>query len=100
VAPKASKTRRVGAAPCCPSARIGGCSARNDARSCDARAHEVPALSGRTETHALLPGSVAVDRIPEAMCMDADGLPLTTDERSEPRPGGAMCDVSAFEVQP
>jgi hypothetical protein len=55
---------------------------------------------GPTMTHALLPGSVAIDWIPEAMCLDAVGDPLTTDQRGEPRPGGAMCDVGAFEVQP
>jgi hypothetical protein len=55
---------------------------------------------GPTETHALLPGSVAIDHISPAMCVDADGQPLTTDQRGEPRPGGTMCDVGAFEVQP
>ena len=55
---------------------------------------------GPTRTHALLPGSVAIDRIPPAMCVDADGQPLMTDQRGEPRPGGTMCDVGAFEVQP
>jgi hypothetical protein len=57
---------------------------------------------GPTMTHALLPGSVAIDRIPGAMCVDADGQPLTTDQRGEPRPetGGTMCDVGSFEVQP
>jgi len=53
-----------------------------------------------TETNALLPGSVAIDVIPEAACVDADGEPLTTDQRGEPRPeaGGSMCDVGAFEL--
>ena len=53
-------------------------------------------------THALLPGSVAIDWIPEADCVDADGAPLTTDQRGEPRPepSGTMCDVGAFELQP
>jgi hypothetical protein len=55
---------------------------------------------GPTETHALLPGSVAIDQIPEADCVDADGQPLTTDQRGEPRPAGSGCDVGAFEVQP
>jgi hypothetical protein len=57
---------------------------------------------GPTMTHALLPGSVAIDQIPEAECVDADGESLTTDQRGEPRPetGGTMCDVGAFEVQP
>jgi len=49
---------------------------------------------GPTETHALLPGSVAIDVIPEADCQ------LDTDQRGEPRPAGAGCDVGAFEVQP
>ncbi|MGB5696289.1 MAG: right-handed parallel beta-helix repeat-containing protein [Polyangiales bacterium] len=57
---------------------------------------------GPTMTHALLPGSVAINVIREADCVDADGAPLTTDQRGEPRPetGGTMCDVGAFEVQP
>lgn len=55
---------------------------------------------GPTETHALGQGSVAIDVIPEADCLDAGGEPLTTDQRGEPRPGGPMCDVGAFEVQP
>jgi hypothetical protein len=49
---------------------------------------------GPTETHALLPGSDAIDQIPEAACE------LEEDQRGEPRPGGARCDVGAFEVQP
>jgi hypothetical protein len=49
---------------------------------------------GPTMTHALLPGSVAIDVIP------IDSCEVDTDQRGEPRPGGAMCDVGAFEVQP
>ena len=45
-------------------------------------------------THALGAGSVSIDTIPGADC-EAD-----TDQRGEPRPGGAMCDVGAFELQP
>ena len=60
---------------------------------------------GPTMTHALqtVPVvSVAIDKIPEADCVHADGSPLTTDQRGQPRPetGGTMCDVGAFEVQP
>jgi hypothetical protein len=57
---------------------------------------------GPTMTHALGAGSVAIDKIPEADCVDADSEPLTADQRGEPRPetGGTMCDVGAFEVQP
>ena len=55
---------------------------------------------GPTQTHALDVGSVAINVIPEAMCLDEDDQPLTTDQRGEPRPGGTMCDVGSFEVQP
>jgi hypothetical protein len=55
---------------------------------------------GPTETHALGQGSVAINVIPAADCLDAEGEPLTTDQRGEARPGGTMCDVGAFEVQP
>ncbi len=57
---------------------------------------------GPTMTHALLSGSVAIDQIRAEDCVDAEGQPLTTDQRGEPRPetGGATCDVGAFEVQP
>ena len=43
---------------------------------------------------ALQPGSVAIDVIPADMC------DVTDDQRGQPRPGGTMCDVGAFEVQP
>jgi len=66
--------------------------------------YEVPDLKlgplqdngGLTETHALLPGSPAINRIPGAACE------VETDQRGEPRPetGGTMCDVGSFEVQP
>lgn len=51
---------------------------------------------GATMTHALLPGSVAIDVIPEGECT------VDTDQRGQPRPetSGTMCDVGAFEVQP
>jgi hypothetical protein len=49
---------------------------------------------GPTMTHALLPLSVAIDTIPALMCE------ATEDQRGQPRPGGTMCDVGAFEVQP
>jgi hypothetical protein len=51
------------------------------------------ARGGRTETHALDEGSIAIDRIPAADCPPAD-------QRGAPRPdlsGGAACDVGAFE---
>ena len=69
---------------------------------------------GSTMTHALLTEpvvSVAVDKIPEADCVNAEGERLWTDQRDEPRfvavgppfgpvePVGDGCDVGAFEVQ-
>jgi len=54
---------------------------------------------GPTETHALLPSSVAIDWIPEVDCVDADGAPLTTDQRGVARPQGVACDVGAFELE-
>ena len=53
---------------------------------------------GPTMTHALGAGSVAIDAIPAEDCVDADGQPLTTDQRGLPR--DPMCDIGAFEVQP
>jgi hypothetical protein len=52
---------------------------------------------GPTQTHALLPGSVAIDVIPADMCE------VTEDQRGLPRPVGTTdpkrCDVGAFEVE-
>jgi len=57
---------------------------------------------GPTATHALLESSVAIDRIPEADCVDEVGAPLAVDQRGESRPGGESpaCDIGAFEAQP
>jgi hypothetical protein len=49
---------------------------------------------GPTMTHALLAGSVAINVILAQMCQGDE------DQRGEPRPGHAKCDVGAFEVQP
>lgn len=48
---------------------------------------------GPTFTHALLPGSPAIDA-----GLDS-GAPLTTDQRGQPRIAGAHVDIGAFEVQ-
>ena len=60
----------------------------------DLKLGELGDNGGPTMTHALLPGSVAIDVIPADMCE------VDEDQRGEPRPGGTMCDVGAFEVQP
>jgi hypothetical protein len=59
------------------------------------------ANGGLTATHSLEEGSVAIDHIPEPMCLDAAGAALTEDQRDEARPevGGSTCDVGSFEVQ-
>jgi len=52
---------------------------------------------GPTPTHALERSSVAINRIPPAMCE------VDEDQRGEPRPAGPepkRCDVGSFEVQP
>ena len=48
---------------------------------------------GPTMTHALMPGSAAIDWIQSSMCE------VDEDQRGEPRPGGIKCDVGAFEAQ-
>lgn len=53
--------------------------------------------SGLTRTHALVEGSMAIDAIPVADCSDADGNPVTADQRGVIRPQGAACDIGAFE---
>jgi hypothetical protein len=60
---------------------------------------------GFTQTHALVPGSPAIDAGGPA-CFDANGAPLLTDQRGKPRPvdgdgnGTAACDIGAFEFFP
>jgi len=51
---------------------------------------------GPTLTRALLPGSPALGT---AACSDADGAPLTVDQRGLPRPQVTGCDIGAFENQ-
>ncbi len=55
---------------------------------------QLDALSGSDiQTHALLPGSPAIDAIPSGECL------VSTDQRGEPRPQGAGCDIGAYELQ-
>jgi hypothetical protein len=60
---------------------------------------------GPTQTHALVPGSPAIDA-GGTDCTDATGAPLTTDQRGKPRPvdgngdGTPACDIGAFEFFP
>lgn len=54
---------------------------------------------GPTQTHALMSGSPAIDRIPGA---GGCSVNISTDQRgiSRPQPSGSMCDVGAYEYQP
>jgi hypothetical protein len=52
---------------------------------------------GPTQTHALLPGSVAIDAVTDCTLVDGT-TPVTEDQRGVPRPQGAACDVGAFET--
>jgi CSLREA domain-containing protein len=54
---------------------------------------------GPTQTHALLPGSPAIDGGNSGGCTDNLGAILTNDQRGLHRPEGAGCDVGSFEVQ-
>lgn len=55
---------------------------------------------GPTETHALLPGSPAIDAGTNAFAVDAGGSPLTTDQRGAgfDRITGGTVDIGAYEV--
>ena len=74
-------------------------------RTCDPEFWGDPMLGpleyhgGETLTHALLPGSPAIDAVPAINCT------VETDQRGEQRPAAQMapdtsCDIGAFEVQP
>lgn len=48
-------------------------------------------------SHAVLPGSVALDVIP--MGTNGCGTETTTDQRGFPRPANGYCEIGAYEVQ-
>ena len=52
---------------------------------------------GSTPTHALLPGSLAIDAAFD--CTTDEGEPLTTDQRGVERPQGTNCDIGAYESE-
>jgi hypothetical protein len=62
----------------------------------DARLKPLHFNGGLTATHALRHGSPAIDA---GACADANGAPLTIDQRGVPRPQGLSCDIGAFEKQ-
>jgi hypothetical protein len=71
----------------------------------DPQLGQLQANGGATFTHALSPGSPAIDAGDPAGCTDAATAPLAKDQRGEPRvadgngDGQAICDIGAFEVE-
>ncbi|HET8845618.1 MAG TPA: choice-of-anchor Q domain-containing protein, partial [Ktedonobacteraceae bacterium] len=56
---------------------------------------------GTTSTHALLPGSPAMNVIPVTDCQsNVNGITITTDQRGIKRPQEAACDIGAYEYRP
>jgi CSLREA domain-containing protein len=55
------------------------------------------ANGGRTQTHALLPGSPAIDGGSPSGCTGLLGAPLTVDQRGVHRALGAAFDIGAYE---
>jgi hypothetical protein len=53
---------------------------------------------GPTETHALVPGSIAINAGNPDFALDSEGLPLITDQRGFPRFAFGTNDIGAFEV--
>jgi hypothetical protein len=54
---------------------------------------------GATDTHALLPGSPAIDAANPAAPGSSVNACETVDQRGLLRPQGAACDIGAFELQ-
>ncbi len=71
----------------------GSCISAPTSRSGDPNVGPLANNGGQTLTHALLPGSIAID------AGDCAGGTTTTDQRGVPRPQGAYCDIGAFELQ-
>ncbi len=68
-----------------------GLSGPGDLSGVDPMLGELADNGGPTLTHALLPGSPAIDAGDDARCPAAD-------QRGAPRPGGANCDIGAYEA--
>ncbi len=53
---------------------------------------------GSTSTHALLPGSPAINAGNPSGCTDPFGAVLLFDQRGSRRPAGGRCDIGAYEA--
>ena len=65
----------------------------------DPRLSPLGYYGGPTQTQSLLTGSLAINAGSNALAIDKDGIPLTTDQRGTgfPRIVGASVDIGAFE---
>jgi hypothetical protein len=82
-------------------AQADGCSVTvNTLTGSDAQLAALQDNGGPTETHALLPGSPAIDAGNPQGCGDLEGGTLASDQRGAPRAGvgNARCDIGAYEV--
>ena len=80
---------------------LSGCQITNPQNASGITASTVGPLQnngGATPTHALLPGSEAIDASDDAVgCIDNQLLALPTDQRGASRIAGARCDIGAYE---
>jgi hypothetical protein len=79
----------------------GGCSYGPDPTTLtgqDARLGALADNGGATLTHALLPGSPAIDAGSPLGCMDNTGMALLTDQRGWSRYVNGRCDIGAYEA--
>lgn len=72
----------------------GGCVMTATSISGDPSLGPLADNGGTTLTHALLPGSIAIN------AGDCAGGTVTTDQRGVSRPRGGACDIGAFEFVP
>jgi len=70
-----------------------GCPTISTDKSTDPLLGPLQNNGGSTETHALLPGSPAIDAIPAEKCV------FTADQRGIARPQNTKCDIGSFELE-
>lgn len=75
-----------------------GLSSSGDLSKTDPKLGPLKNNGGPTFTHALLPGSPAIDAGNPAGCIDHNGAAIATDQRGRSRSG--RCDIGAFEFSP
>ena len=74
-----------------------GLEGTGDLPNTDPKIHHLQHNGGHTLTHALLPGSPAIDAIPGEHCVDHEGNAVATDQRGVGRRQGEACDIGAYE---